>query len=191
MLKNGLIRLKFATLIPWVNTWGCFFIFRKFWFLGPGDHLMAQKLWSSLESPKIRSDLAEIWHTLVPWVNIWGYFFQYLKFFIFGPWGQVFVQNQAKNFLDSRESPKMIGFGWNLVNWIRVNIWVCSLVENLYFHALMTSLKAKKCWRTEVEPSAISSLLFFYLLKIQNSGAWIPFFGFSLNLVHLFLVLCF
>ena len=25
-----------CTLVPWVNIWGCFFIFQKFWFLGPG-----------------------------------------------------------------------------------------------------------------------------------------------------------
>ena len=70
--KNGLIWLKFCTLVPWVNTWGCFFHFFKF--------LIFKGVVTSF-SPKTRlKTLGQAGHfnngsiwlifcTLDPWVN--------------------------------------------------------------------------------------------------------------------------
>ena len=41
-LKKGRIWLKFGTLAPWVNTWGCFFPFLKNFIFGPWEQVFAQ-----------------------------------------------------------------------------------------------------------------------------------------------------
>ena len=65
--KNGRIWLKFCTLVPWVNTWGCFFIFLKILIFGAwGTSFSAKtrlKLLGRLQRLQKCSDLTEILHT--------------------------------------------------------------------------------------------------------------------------------
>ena len=103
--KNGRIWLKFGTLVPWVNTWGCFFHFFKILIFGPRGPFFGQ-IWSKPSGQPGEPKNWWIWlkfGTLVPLVNIWGFFFHFFKIFIFGAWGRVFVQNEAKTLGQPRE----------------------------------------------------------------------------------------
>ena len=69
-LKNFRLWLKLCPLNPWPNTWGCFFIFQKFWFFGPGDKFFAKRRLKPTDFKNVC-----IWlkfYTLVPWVDLLG-----------------------------------------------------------------------------------------------------------------------
>ena len=78
--------LKFCTLVPWVNPWGCFFHFFKI--------LIFKGVVTSF-SPKTRlktlgqagdfknGSISLKFCTLVCWMNPWGFYFYFFKIFIF------------------------------------------------------------------------------------------------------------
>ena len=70
--KNGPIWLKFCTLVPWVNPWGCFFhIFKILIFRGVVTSISPKTRLKTL-GPAVDFKNYPIWLkfcTLVPWVN--------------------------------------------------------------------------------------------------------------------------
>ena len=89
--KIGQIWLKFGTLVPLVNIWGCFFHFSKILIFGAWVQVFSQNEAKTLGQPGGFKN-GSIWlkfGTHVPWVNIWGRF-HFSKILIFGAWGRVF-----------------------------------------------------------------------------------------------------
>jgi len=96
--------------------------------------------------------------TLVPWINTWGSFF--IKFKI------NFRPKLGQNLQGSLESPKMIGFGWNLLHlflgWISGGIF--SFFKNIHWLNVMSKWHVKPgVAETEIEPSVVNTR--YYILK--------------------------
>ena len=144
--KNCRVWLKFCTLVCWVNIWGLFFIFWKFWFLGSGDEFFAKmrlKLWSSLETSKIVVFGWNSAHLFLGWIS--GVFFSFFKNLIFGALGRVFRQNEAKT-LGHLETSKMVGFGWDFAHLFLgcISGGIFSFFKNFDFCGLGTSFLPKR-----------------------------------------------
>ena len=125
--KNCRIGLKFDTLVPWINTWGCFFHFLKILIFGPRGPFFRSKRAKTLGQPREPKNYW-IWlkfGTHVLWANTWGCFFHFLKILIFGPRGPFFRSKRAKTLGQPRE-PKnywiWLKFGTHVL-W--ANTWGC------------------------------------------------------------------
>ena len=90
--KNGPILLKFCTLVPWVNIWGCFFHFFKIFIFGAKGPFLAQNGSKTLGQPGDfkNGPILLKFCTLVPWVNIWESFFSFFQNFHFWGHGTLF-----------------------------------------------------------------------------------------------------
>lgn len=96
--KNCWISMEFSTIVPCVNTWGCFLIFWKFHFWVQETVLIpkcTKHFLGTIEMLKILDWL--IFDALVPCMNIWGVFFHSLEFSIWGSIDSVPVPKWTKN----------------------------------------------------------------------------------------------
>ena len=107
---------NFAHLfLGWISG-GVFFIFQKFWFLGPGDEFFAKtrlKLRAAWRLQKL-FDLAEILHTCSSGENL-GVFLTFWKFWFLGP-GLGPSPKMTEKLQGSLGGPKTIRFWWNFVH---------------------------------------------------------------------------
>ena len=119
--KNGWIWLKFGTLVPWVNIWGCFFsFFENFDFWGLGTSFSPKRGWQPGDFKN-----GPIWLkfcTLAHWVNTLGCVFHFFKIFIFGAWGRVLAPKRGWKLWGRLNTSKMIRFDWNFAH-LLLNTW--------------------------------------------------------------------
>ena len=149
--KNCSIWLKFCTLVPWVNIWGCFFHFQKFWFLGPGDEFFLKtrlKLWGSLDTSKIVRFGWNFAHLFLGW-KPGSTFLTFWKFWFLGP-GLGPSPKMTEKLQGSLGGPKTIRFWWNFVHlflkWIPDWSWA-SAVSTLLCTIFVLNFSWARIWQ--------------------------------------------
>ena len=91
--KNGRILLKFGTLVPWVNIWGCFFHFLKIMIFGAWGRVFHQNEAGSLETVKMVGFGWNLVQLFLGWISR-GIFFNFWKFWFLGPGDEFFTKTR-------------------------------------------------------------------------------------------------